>query len=335
MKSHVKFLLAGVLLPASFITFSSTAKVENKSQPVDLAKPYIVEVNSAKGEKTGQFSGTSMKTDPFLISDELGAGPYAQDKFSAFPDIRMGIGSKITIYRAPDYLVKDGKKKITLRSWAESVGELLSENKIDLGDDDKINFSTDTKLELGMEINIIRVAITNVKKNEPIDYKVIKKEDKTLDQGKTKIQQKGQAGTRVLTYQVRREDGIEISRILIGTEVSVAPIDEIQIIGTKPVITGWCKYNDWVLDASIKNNLDPNRLCRLMRIESNGNPDSIGTHDGTMYYGLFQYTQSFWGKASKKAGYSGADWNDPKAQIYTTAWAVTHDYASAWLGTFK
>lgn len=332
MKSHFKFLLAGVLLPASFITFSSTAKVENKSQPMTLAKPYIVEVNSAKGEKTGQFSGTSLKTDPFLISDELGANPYAQDKFSAFPEIRMGIGSKITIYRAPDYLIRDGKKKMTLRSWTENVGDLLSENNIDLGDDDKINFSTNTKLELGMEINIIRVAITNIKKSEPIDYDIIKKEDKTLDQGKTKIQQKGQKGTRVLTYQVRREDGIEISRRLTGTEVTVKPIDEIKIIGIKPVIIGWCKYNDWVLDASIKNNLDPNKLCRLMKAESNGNPNSTS---GGGHLGLFQYTEGFWSEASKKAGYAGASWSDAKAQIYTTAWAVTHSYAGRWPGTLK
>lgn len=330
MKFNFKLFFVGLAAPVGLaITFSSQQTISSKQLNLDeKIRPYVVEVVRPTGEIETTLSGSSVKTDPFLISDELGAKPYLEDKFTTFPAIEMGIGSKITVYRAPVYTILDGKKELEARSWTGKVGELLSEQKIELGDDDKINFSVDTPLELGMVIKIVRVAITNISQSESIDYKVVKKEDKTLDQGKTRIDQKGQKGTKVLTYQVRREDGLEISRTLINTEVTIEPVDEIFIIGTKPAITGWCKYNDWVLDASIKNGLDPNQLCALMRKESNGHPDSSG--QGGAHLGLFQYDPGFWSTVSQKAGYSGADIFDPKSQIYVTAWALTHGYAGRW-----
>jgi len=38
----------------------------------------------------------------------------------------------------------------------------------------------------------------------------------------------------------------------------------------------------------------------------------------------------FWQWASAKAGYSGASIYDPTAQIFTTAWALTHGQAGRW-----
>jgi hypothetical protein len=332
MKFNFKFLLAGLLVPAGYITFSINPVVESKVVAIQqLPKPYIVETYAPDGAHAS-FSGASRAQDAFVIADEVGAKPFKEDKFTVFPDIKMGIGSKITIYQAPLYLIVDGKKNIQKRSWVKTVGELLQESNISLGDDDKINFAESTDLELGMKINIIRVAITNIKNTEAVDFKTVKKEDNTLDKGKVKIQQPGQSGVRTLTYRLVREDGVEISRTLINNEITTTPTEEIQIIGTKPVITGWCRYNDMVLDASIKNGLDPDKLCNLMRVESRGNADSVS---GGGHLGLFQYTEGFWADASKKAGYVGASWSDPKAQIYTTAWALTHGYSGRWPGTYK
>lgn len=328
MKFNFKFLLAAVIVPASYITFSSVSTIDSSYPAQASPKPYIVEVISATGESAGQFRGLSVQTDPFSIAIELGAAPYVEDKFLAFPDIKMSIGSQITIYRAPSYKIIDGKKEFEYRSWTKTVGELLVEKKIEIGEDDKINFSKDTVLELNMEIRIIRVAITSVKKSESIDFRIIKKDDNTLDQGKIRIEQIGVLGEKVLTYEVRREDGVEVSRKLTNTEITKEPVTEIRIIGTKPVITGWCRYNDMVLDASIRNGLDPNKLCVLMRKESNGHPNSVNPRGP--YVGLFQYSESFWQLASSKAGYSGADIYDAKAQIYVTAWALTHGYAGRW-----
>lgn len=312
--------------------FSSVPNTDSSQTNTPISRPYIVDEISTSGENMTTFVGQSSSLDPFTIATDIGAAPYKEDKFTAFPDVKMGIGSKITLYRAPSYTIVDGKKTYVARSWTRTVGELLAERNTEIGDDDKINFAKDFELMDKMEIRIIRVALTNLRIPQKVDYKVVKKEDKTLDKGKINIEQKGQSGEKVLTYQLRREDGVEVSRKLISTEITKEPVEEIQIIGTKPVITGWCRYNDIVLAASIKNGLDPDRLCSLMRKESNGHADSVS---GGGHLGLFQYTEGFWADASAKAGYAGASWMDPTAQIYTTAWAVTHGYAGRWSGTFK
>lgn len=321
-------------MPACFATFNSNSQIEKEATVLsETTKPYVIEVHKNNGELEGSFSGNSILSDPFLISKEIGAKPYPEDKFSAFPAIKMRMGSKITIYRAPAITVIDGKREMIYRSWSKTVGEMLSEKDIELGDDDKINFAKDVPLENNMLIKIIRVAITTMRERKPIDYQIIRQEDNTLDEGKTRLEQSGEKGTKVYAYEVQREDGVEVSRRLINTKIEKKPVDEILIIGTKPVITGWCAYNDWVLDASARNGLNPNRLCDLMKMESFGNADSVG--QGGAHQGLFQYDPGFWSSVSVKAGYSGASIWDARSQIYVTAWAVTHGYAGRWPGTFK
>lgn len=334
MKINYKKFLAGIILPVSFVSFVNTNQGIDKNETIieERTRPYVLEIYPADGGASQTISGISRATDPFVIAEDLGAKPVKLDKFSAFPDIEMGMGSKITIYRTPDYLIMDGKKKIPVRSWTTTVADLFAEQNIEMLDDDKVVPKIDSEIKTGEQIKITRVAITNVKKTKVIEFTTKRKDDNTLDKGKTKTDQVGVNGEKTLTYEVRREDGAEVSRKLMKTETTLKAIEEILIIGTKPVITGWCKFNDLVLEASIKNGVDPDKICILMKKESNGNVNSVS---GGGHLGLFQYTEGFWAEASKKAGYAGASWNDAKAQIFTTAWAVTHGYAGRWPGTFK
>ncbi len=344
MRFNLKFLFAGVAiipLGVGAMTFSAlnTPGLTTSTSPnlslerrgtkgEELKLPYIVDEIALSGHLIAEYKGTTTDSDPFTIASDLGAKPFPEDKFTAFPEIKMGIGSKIMLYRAPEIDLIDGKKETTLRSWTKTVGEFLTEQNVELGTDDKINFAATTELQNDMQIRIVRVAVTTVTQTQSVDYSITKKNDDTLDKGKTKVQQAGVAGVRTLTYLVHREDGVEISRVLQLNVITTPPVGEILIIGTKPVITGWCKYNDLVLDASIKNGLDPDALCALMHKESNGHADSIG-QDGA-HQGLFQYDPGFWASASAKAGYAGADILDAKAQIYTTAWALSHGYGGRW-----
>ena len=321
-------LLLGIALPAFAASNLSPSVTVSKQDNASMeSRPYIIEEISARGEKISETKGISAEGDPFLISKAIGANPYEEDRFSSFPSLNMGIGGKITLYRAPDYKIKDGKKEFVVRSWTKTVGDLLDENKIALGQDDKINFSPSTPLELNMSINIIRVARTTMIESEPINYKTIKKEDPDLDKGKTKVEQAGKKGKRNLFYLVTREDGVQISKVLTKSEVAVEPVEEKLIIGTKPVITVRCKFNDLVSEAAAKYSVDPNALCSLMMKESNGNTGSVS---GGGHLGLFQYTEGFWASASTKAGLSGASWQDARAQIFTTAWAFSHGQRGRW-----
>ena len=125
--------------------------IANNAETKTASRPYVVVEIAPSGTQIDYFSGVSSATDPFDIAIDLGAKPFSEDKYLAFPEIKMGIGSQITLYRAPDYTVDDGKRSKTVRSWAANIGGVLADgNILELGADDKINFSLDTKAESGM-----------------------------------------------------------------------------------------------------------------------------------------------------------------------------------------
>jgi len=255
-----------------------------------------------------------------------GVNYYSEDKISAFPDPRLGLGSLVRVERALLVNLQDGKQGYQFRTWQNTVGQLLQEKNIELGQDDLISPALNTPLSTETKINIVRVAITTIKETEPVDFKIIKKEDNILDQGKTRVDRAGAKGVRTKTFEVRREDGVEVARTLQKNEITTAAVDQLLIIGTRPVITVDCRFNSLVIDAALKYGVDPNQLCYRMMRESRGNPSS----DGGIYKGLFQYEANFWTSVSAKAGFSGASIWDAKAQIYTTAWAWTHGLRGRW-----
>lgn len=319
----------GILIFFPIVVFaaSSIGSTAGLTIPAEsIPKPYVIEIQNFKGEKVSEAKGLSLSTDEFGIAKDLGANPHTEDRFQTLPDISWGMGSRIILKRAPVFNLVDGKKKLELRSWSTTVGDLFAEKNIELGKDDKSTPDLSADLSDGLLIKILRVAKTTVVENRSITFNTIKKEDPNMDKGKTKTTQKGVAGIKAFAYEVRREDGEEVSRRLLKTEVTKEPVAEIIMIGTKPVITVSCRFNDTVIDAALKYRVDANELCTRMMKESRGNPNS----DGGNYKGLFQYESGFWADASKKAGYSGASIWDAKAQIYTTAWAWSHGLRGRW-----
>ncbi len=319
-------LLALLFIPVFLFAGYSYAKSNNDLlSPEPDSWPFLVEEVLPTGEVI-VHSGSSTEIDLRTISVDLDVNPFPEDRLTSFPELGFEMGGKITLHRASSYTVVDGKKSTLYRSWTTTVGELLLEKNVALGDEDKINFSEDENLTLGMSIKIIRVARTNVHEYEDIDFDVVEKDDPNLDQGKTRVERAGERGEKKFTYEVIREDGEQISKTLVSTEIVSEPVDKILIVGIKPVITGWCKFNDIVLKASAKYDADPNMICYLMKVESMGNPNS----NGGPHKGLFQYSESLWDLVSPKAGYAGASIWDASSQIHVTAWALTHGYKDRW-----
>jgi hypothetical protein len=227
------------LVLVSIIVFgASTTKnsfAESDSLSLSPNYPYkIVEVQPS-GE-TGDFFGESSSFDPRTAITDLDLTVYPEDRVSAFPDPELGIGSVINLHRAPVIKLLDGKKELELRSWTTTAGELLAEKGIELGLDDKANFRPDSRIYNGIELSIIRVAITTVIESESIKFKIETKSNPQVEKGVKKVLQRGELGEKKLYYEVRREDGIEVSRKLIKTEVVEEPVSEIVEVGTKVLV---------------------------------------------------------------------------------------------------
>lgn len=326
--------LSGAVFLA-FLIFLTVKFAISDYQPESTAKiyPYIIE-STAPGGQLSLYSGSSTHLMPEDIARDLNTVIYPEDHLKIFPGALMMMGGKISLTRAPEITINDWGKDKLYRSFAPTVADLLVEKNIDLGNDDKIFPALDAKIGQGSKIKITRVAVTEVSQNQPIDFKIVNKNDPNLDEGKTSIEQAGKKGVKKLTYRVTRENGAEKSRVLIKTETTTQPIDQIVHTGTRPAISVPCRYNSTVIAAAIKYSYSANKICNLMMLESGGNPGTV-SRDG-IHYGLFQYTTGgdgfggSWGDMSQRAGSGGSRWTDPTAQIMTTVWALTHGYASKW-----
>lgn len=163
---------------------------------------------------------------------------HQEDIVTSFPDPQMKLGSIIRVTRATPVKVRDGNKEIEYRTWLNTVNDLLDEQKIELGQDDKIDPTLTASLQPNQIITITRVEITKVTTKEPIDFKKVAKDDPTLDKGLTKVQQTGKKGERTKVFEVRRENGEEVSRKLQENKVTKDSINELTFRGTKEVVYG-------------------------------------------------------------------------------------------------
>ncbi len=168
----------------------------------------------------------------------LGLEVYLEDRVTIFPDPALHLGSKIVIKRATPVIIDDANNKTIYRTWSNNIKDLLEEKNIELGKDDKIEPSQDNSIKDNLEIKITRVAITEVTEKESIAYKTTTRDDPNMDKGTTKVEQNGENGQREKTYQVRRENGKEVSRNLLKNEITKQPKDKIVIRGTKAVVYG-------------------------------------------------------------------------------------------------
>ncbi len=287
-----------------------------------------IQANSDPNHPTEIYYGNPFikSLDEMLL--ELGVEIFPEDKVDVFPEPNMGMGSQITINRALPIEVTDAKKINLYRTWQENVEGLLKEKNIELIGQDSVEPTLETTLTRDMKIKVTRVAEVEVTEKEAIDYKTIKKEDIDLEKGQTRVEQKGIKGEKTVIYIVKRVDGEEVSRTKKSSEVTKDPINEVLIIGIGPKYAKSGPYVDTINAAARKYLINGTALMCLMLRESGGSADA-GYPDG-MYKGLFQYEEGFWGDISAKAGYGGASIYDATAQIYTTAYALTHGYSGRW-----
>lgn len=257
---------------------------------------------------------------------------YPEDKVETIPPPEMGIGSKIVLTRATPIHITDAKIKTTYRTWSTTVKQLLIEKNIVLLGQDSVNPSLDQKLSYNMKIKITRMSEVETIEKQPIEYKVIKKNSVDLEKGQTAIQTKGINGEKSVTYIIKRIDGVEVSKSIKDTQITKEAQNQIVIVGIGPKLAKSGPYVDTINSAAKEYLINGTAIMCLMMKESNGHSGSVNP-DGP-YYGLFQYSEGFWDQASSRAGYGGSNWSNASAQIYTTAWALTHGYAGRWSGTW-
>lgn len=256
---------------------------------------------------------------------------YPEDQVTAFPDPTLHIGSVVTVHRALPVTVADGKKSTVVRTWQGTVGDLLAEKKIDLGNDDKISPVLSTPLSTDTKVVITRVARTNVTETSDVPFQTVTQLDYSQFVGSQTVTQQGSDGQIQRTYLLVRQDGELVSKTLISSTTTKAPQNQIvKAGGLETAInthTSCPQYIKEVVAAGARYGINPNSLFNSMIAESNCHYNSVASAG---YSGLFQYDPGWWPSAAAQAGFAGASVFDTHAQIYTTAYQWAHGQCRRW-----
>ncbi len=178
-----------------------------------------------------------VRTLPAVL-EAISTTSVPEDRVQMVPPASYGLGGQLVITRALPVMVTDAGTTTTFRTWAETVGDLLTEQKVELGDRDRVVPLLETQLGLEQAIIITRVSVVEVKKTETIAFTSKTINDPETPRGQQQIVQKGEKGSRVLTYQVTRENSQETGRKLLKTDVTKEPVAEIVSVGTKVQVLG-------------------------------------------------------------------------------------------------
>jgi uncharacterized protein YabE (DUF348 family) len=141
--------------------------------------------------------------------------------------------NRIEIKRAVPVSIKVDGKELNVKTYKDTVKEVLSDNAISVDEKDKfVGSQLGDKIVSNMNISIVRVDEKTVKETTPIPFKTITKENNRLDRGTKNTVREGKEGAREKTYTVVYENGKQIAKQLTKDLIAANPLDKIVEVGT-------------------------------------------------------------------------------------------------------
>jgi uncharacterized protein YabE (DUF348 family) len=173
-------------------------------------------------------------------------------------------------------LVHDGQQSVVTTT-AGTAGDLLAEQGITLGPDDRASLYPTQALLGGMRLQVFRVAYQDVTVTSAVAHKTVQTDDPNAPKGAQTVNQKGVDGEQTTTFKVTVVDGVETARQQLSNTVTKPAVDQLVTVGTKAVA---------VPPSTSGLNWDA-----LAKCEAGGNW-AINTGNG--YYGGLQYNAGTW-----------------------------------------
>ncbi len=220
------------------------------------------------------------------------------------------------------------KKRTTLNS----VQEFLDANNIKVENGATVQPSdTSAKITPGLLIAVNKVGIKTITELQPVAFNTEVREDNSLQVGESRIETEGQNGEQTVVYEIVEKDGVEESRRVLETIVTIEPVTQVRIEGKKPA----------TLSASISVSDDKASLMAAAGIapadypyvdyiisrESGWRPGAVNSSSGA--YGLCQALPG--GKMTS----AGADWRtNPVTQLRWCSGYATGRYGG-WAGAYN
>ena len=182
------------------------------------------------------------------VAQSAGLEIFPEDKVERMPAgsvdvtdvLKEGVvAERVVIQRANLVHLNLYGTPLEVRSHARTVDELLDEKNIKLNDGDTVSPGLEAVLAADTQVFIVTVGkeIAQLEENTPVPTETV--DDYNLIIGQTRVRQEGRPGKKIITYEVRMENGVEASRVAIQEVIIQAPIKRIVARGRKsPVVAG-------------------------------------------------------------------------------------------------
>jgi len=177
----------------------------------------------------------TMKSTVREVLEQTGITVAGEDYISMPFDAKLAKLQKsvIDIKRAVPVSIKVDGKEYDVKTYKDTVKEVLSDNAISVDENDKfVESQQGDKIVSNMDIAIVRVDEKTVTEASSISFKTITKENDRLDVGTKNTVRQGKEGLREKVYTVVYENGKQMTKRLLKDFVASNPLDKIVEVGT-------------------------------------------------------------------------------------------------------
>ncbi|WOV84418.1 ubiquitin-like domain-containing protein [Sporosarcina jeotgali] len=198
---------------------------------------------------------TTIWTTKSTVKDVLTeAGVELDEHDSVEPSLDSHVDKKseITIDKAFQVTLKDGKKSTKVWSTSTTVADFLKNENIQLSELDRVESNKEQVLLPKSVVSIVRVEKVTDVVEETTDFDVKTRTDDSLLKGREKIVQEGKSGKVRKRFEIVKENGKEVSRKLIREHVVSHPKAKVVSVGSKVVIASAAPKASAVKTASSK-----------------------------------------------------------------------------------
>ncbi|MDF2536257.1 MAG: hypothetical protein K0R18_2419 [Bacillales bacterium] len=191
------------------------------------AQKVIIEIDGTKETKwtTKKTVGEFVQSEGIILKPEDKVTPEPTKDIKNEMVVSIGIAFPVTI--------NDGGTPKQVLSTKKSVGDILTQNEITLGEIDRVTPAVTEFISAETVIDVVRVNKESVVEDRSIAFKTVKQNDSSLYSGSKKVTTKGENGTIQKTYEVTKENGVIVSKVEVSSVVVKEPKDQIMLIGTK------------------------------------------------------------------------------------------------------
>ena len=177
---------------------------------------------------------------------------------------------------APVQLTLYGKAE-TVYTQASTVKEFMKEKGIKLEKDDDTSVDQSTAITSGMSLSVWRNGKQTMTQEEAIPFETEKIQDADREASFKQVNTPGSNGSKMVTYEIVMQNGIEVSRLAIQTVVTKQPTKQVETVGAKFNYTG--------------GPLSEAQINALGTCESGM---TATRNSGNGFYGAFQFMPATW-----------------------------------------